>query len=120
VEPKDTAIVTDHANRLMEVASKAERTLAYIHLPVPIARDDEPCFAPLTGLKLTVGTKLYLGLVHAKDLEGTARRIAAARKVLPGIQFGVSSECGLGRTPPEELASILEISKIVSRPQKQA
>jgi hypothetical protein len=110
--------LTDHANRLMEVASKAKRTLAYVHMPVPIARDDEPYFAPLTGLKLTAGTKLYLGLIHANDLEGTVRRIASARKVLPGVEFGVSSECGLGRTPSEELTSILEISKSVSRPRQ--
>jgi hypothetical protein len=60
-------------------------------------------------------TKLYLGIVHANDLEGTQRRISAARDALPNVDFGVATEGGMGGTPLGNVQSILDISKVVSR-----
>lgn len=45
---------------------------------------------------------------------GTRKRIKAAQAVLPS--FGVATECGMGRTPNEELDSILQISEAVTKP----
>lgn len=70
---------------------------------------------PLKDLDARVG-HLYLGLVHANDLEGTKERISTAAKVLQGRAFGVASECGFGRSSAEELKSIIEIAGVVSGP----
>lgn len=89
IQPKDAAYLVELANRVAGMMKG--RALAYLHLPVPIDRTDEAYFAPLTGLKTSQRTKLYLGLLHADDLEGTRKRIAVARKVLPDRDFGVAS-----------------------------
>ena len=60
------------------------------------------------------GTELYLGLVHYDDLEGTRIRIAAAREAFGDLDFGLATECGWGRTPKEEIASIMAISSSLS------
>ena len=93
VEPRDTGKMVELANLL---GDSAGRPIAFIHMPVPVARDDDPFFAPLGGLALGAGTELYLGLVHASDgVAGTKRRMAAARKVAP--EFGIATECGMAR-----------------------
>lgn len=85
------------------VAASA-RPLTWLHLPVPIDHDDEAYFAPLTGLA-PVG-ELYLGLVHREDgVEGAARRVAAATPFAP--EFGVATECGIGRAPAGSTEGIL-------------
>ena len=96
VEPDDTAHVVRFANL---VSAKIDRPLTWLHLPVPIERDDAPYFAPLASLELTNDTELYLGLVHRQDgEEGAERRIFAAQRVLTR-PFGVGTECGFGRAP---------------------
>lgn len=105
VEPADTANLTEIANGLAE---RAARPIDWIHLPVPRGRDDDAYFAPLAGLKLHPRTKLFLGLVHYTDgVEGARRRLAAAEKVVG--DFGIGTECGLGRRNP---ATILELLRI--------
>lgn len=87
---------------------------------MPKGRTDPEYFAPLAGLELNKGSDrgqkpphLYLGLVHANDEAGTRKRIEVAESTVP-FPFGVGTECGLGRTPPEEIDSILHICKEVS------
>ena len=111
VEPKDTAVLVELANIILE---QAKRRIDWIHLPVPKDRHDATYFAPLRGLKDLGSAELYLGVVHSGDEEGTMRRIQGASDVLE--KFGVATECGMGRTPIAELASILEISAAVSHP----
>lgn len=84
-------------------------------MPVPKTRDDPSYFLPLKRLTVSDQTKLYLGIVHANDEECTFRRLQAAQNAVPvGRAFGVATEYGMGRTPKEELASILQISKDVT------
>ena len=111
VEPENTALLVDFANAIVQKVSPVH-AIKYVHMPVPKSRTDAAYFAPLKNLKLN-GTKLYLGLIHPNDAEGTKRRIEAAKGVYQG-SFGVASECGLGRTPKEELNSILAIAKSVT------
>ena len=77
--------------------------VAVLHVPVPIARDDNAYFAPFAGLRLAPGTELFLGLVHHGDgVEGSVpSRSAAAEPFVPS--FGIATECGIGRahTTPE-------------------
>jgi hypothetical protein len=102
-EPTDAANLTRFANA---VAAQLDRPLTWVHMPVPIERDDEAYFAPLSGLALAADTELYLGLVHREDgAEGARRRIAAASRVVPA--YGVATECGIGRAPEGTTEGIL-------------
>lgn len=95
------------------VQAKLDRPLTWVHVPVPRDRSDEAYFAALAELSPDV-QEVYLGLVHAGDEEGTRARIEVARCVLGDRAFGVATECGMGRTPVEDFASIMEIMKGVS------
>lgn len=102
VEPEDASILVQVANGL---AAQVGRHIDFIHLPVPIERDDEAYFAPLADLRLQEGTDVYLGLLHREDgVAGAQRRIRAAGSVLP--RFGVATECGMARSPREEIAQL--------------
>jgi hypothetical protein len=104
VEPIDATKMVEMANLIVR---SVPRPIAWMHMPVPIDRTDKAFYAPLTNLQLGPGTELYLGLVHARDgVEGTKRRIAAARKYVQN--FGIASECGIsrGRDPNLALAFI--------------
>ena len=106
VEPQDASKMAGLANLI--VASVA-RPIAFMHMPVPIARDDDAFFAPLKDLRLPAGTELYLGLVHARDgVAGTMRRMAAARKVVR--DFGIAAECGIARArTPETVMDFMRV-----------
>jgi hypothetical protein len=105
MEPKDTAVCVEVHNR---VAARLGRPIDYMHLPVPIDRDDAAYFAPLAGLKRQPGEALYLGLIHLQDgVEGARRRIAAAERFV--TDFGIATECGLGRRPPETIPDLLRL-----------
>lgn len=105
VEPHDMGPMVDLANR---VSADVSRTLQWIHMPVPIERDDEAYFDALKDLRLRPETKLYLGLVHDQDgEEGCRRRMATADKYFSS--YGIATECGLGRCPPENIASLLAL-----------
>lgn len=112
VQPRDTSKLVDVANAL---AAQVQRPINWIHMPVPRDRADEAYFAPLRDLKLQPGTELYLGLVHYSDGEaGTRRRIGAAQQAV--TQFGVATECGFGRRPPETVPDLLRIHAAVAVP----
>ena len=84
-------------------------------MPVPRDRTDEAYFAPLRQMQLNPETEFYLGLVHMTDgLEGTRARIAAAQAVVGN--FGVATECGLGRRDPETIPELLGIHARVADP----
>ncbi|KAK8091453.1 hypothetical protein PG997_001814 [Apiospora hydei] len=117
VEPQDTSLLVDLANALLERETIGPRT-EWVHLPVPKERTDPGYFAPLVRLRLDApGLKpprLYLGVVHANDEVGTKKRVETAQAVVP-FPFGVATECGLGRTPPGEVDSILRICKEITQ-----
>ncbi|GKZ65740.1 hypothetical protein AnigIFM60653_003195 [Aspergillus niger] len=112
VEPEDLSLLVDLANNIHKRIHP--RPITWVHMPVPKDRDDIAYFEPLKKLELSQHARLYLGVVHAHDEEGTRRRIQTAKSVVS--DFGVATECGMGRTPAEELPSILEISRNVSSP----
>lgn len=109
-EPKDMGTLVSVANTVMK---NAQRPINWFHMPVPKGRDDAAYFEPLKDLELG-NAELYLGVVHANDEEGTRRRIQTASKLVK--EFSVATECGLGRTPPEDFPSIMSISAAVSSP----
>jgi len=77
-------------------------------MPVPAERSDGAYFSPLARLELGPGTKLFLGLVHDSDgVEGTRKRIAAAARYVR--DFGIATECGFGRRPPQTIPNLLRV-----------
>lgn len=113
VEPADTALLTRVANVLCD---RAVRNVNWIHMPVPITRDDDAYFEPLSGLTLRPETELYLGLLHRADgVEGANRRVAAAVRHVPGA-FGVATECGMGTEPQEDIPVLLKLHGQVEVP----
>ncbi|HUK60093.1 MAG TPA: hypothetical protein VLV50_12755 [Stellaceae bacterium] len=106
IDPADATKMVELANL---IGASVKHKVAWMHMPVPVARDDDAFFAPLRGLKLGSGTELYLGLVHAKDgVDGTMRRITAARKFAG--PFGIASECGIARArTPDTVRKLIEV-----------
>jgi len=111
VEPLDAGKLVEIANRFTETVG---RPISYIHMPVPIDRSDDAYFAPLRELRLSPGTELYLGLVHADGVDATNQRIAAAAKYCG--DFGIATECGIARKRTRDLVRrLLEIHAGTSR-----
>ena len=105
MQPADTSKLVALANAL---SRSLGRPIGWIQMPVPIERDDEAYFAPLADLDLPAETELYLGLVHKEDgVEGAQRRVAAAAQYVD--DFGVATECGMGREPREAVPELLRI-----------
>jgi hypothetical protein len=111
-QPGDAGRLVALANH---VSAVSRRAIAWVHMPVPRERTDDAYFAPLRRLRLHPETELYLGLVHHTDgVEGTQRRIDAAQRAVSS--FGVATECGFGRRPPETVPDLLRIHREVSAP----
>lgn len=106
VEPIDGSRLTELANL---VTDSSARPLQWLHMPVPIERDDDAYFAPFSGLRLDPATEVFLGLIHLEDgVEGARRRMAAASKHVSS--FGVATECGIGRVhPTDEVEAIFDL-----------
>ncbi len=114
-QPVDTTNSVEVANA---VSAALKRPINWMHLPIPRDRSDDAYFAPLRNLKLRSETELYLGLVHFTDgVAGTRQRVEAAQRVIP--EFGVATECGLGRRPPETIPDLLRIHAEVASPFKE-
>lgn len=109
VQPEDAGTL---ASVIRGVLDGADRPISYLHLPVPIERDDPAYFAPLADLRVPASTDLYLGLVHHEDgVEGALRRIDAASTALR--RFGIGTECGFGRGPAERTVPLLDLHRAV-------
>jgi hypothetical protein len=106
IEPRDAGQMVELVNAITE---RAHRPLTFVHVPVPIERDDPAFFEPLTRLRRAGAVQeLYLGLVHIEDgLEGSRRRIAAARTAVS--DFGVATECGIARQDESEMRPLLAL-----------
>lgn len=110
-EPTDTGRMVDVYHRL---ANAVHRPITWVHMPVPRNRDDDPYFAPLRDLRLKSGTELYLGLIHLTDgLDGARRRLVAAKRAVS--DFGIATECGFGRRPPETIPALLRLHRVVAQ-----
>jgi methionine synthase II (cobalamin-independent) len=111
IEPIDAGKLVEMANAL---TAHARRPITYIHMPVPVDRNDEAYFQPLQELRVGPKTELYLGLVHPDGVESTSRRIAAAARYVS--DFGIATECGMARQrTPKLVRRLLEIHAGCSR-----
>jgi len=113
-EPNDLGMCVKVANSLAE---SLFRHINFIHMPVPVSRNDEPYFHPLLELLLTNDTELYLGLVHDSDtLDGNLARMETASKYIE--KFGIATECGLGRRNPTAIPRLLRLQAQLAKSKK--
>jgi len=111
-EPEDTGKLVELASA---IGAAIRRPLNWIHLPVPRNRSDGAFYAPLRQLQLAPETELYLGVVHFTDgVQGTLERIKVAQQFVS--DFGVATECGFGRRPPDTIPALLRIHSQVAEP----
>jgi hypothetical protein len=111
-QPHDARVMVDVANG---IAGAAKRPIQWMHMPVPRDRTDDAFFQPLGDLDLQPSTRLFLGVVHHTDGEAGARkRIEAASRYVS--DFGVATECGLGRRAIETISDVMAIHTAVAGP----
>ena len=104
-EPEDMGLLVKLANQLCH---NVERRIDWIHMPVPIDRNDADYFRPLKELDRDNLKQLYLGLLHEQDgIEGANKRMAAANWF--ATDYGLATECGLGRRKPDIIQDLLEL-----------
>lgn len=115
-QPEDAGLLVDIATNIVRRIGP-RHAIEWIHLPVPKDRFDTAHFNPLKDLDIGY-VQLFLGLVHSHDESGTERRLKAAQAVYPRV-VGVATECGIGRTPMEDIDSIFTIAKNVTVPGSQ-
>jgi hypothetical protein len=109
IQPKDAALLVE---MLEGISGATKRRIDFFHIPVPKDRTDQAYYAPLKAWKRPAGTKLYLGLLHHDDDAGDKKRIAAARTFIN--DFGLSAECGWGRTQPGRLPGLLKGHRVAA------
>lgn len=91
-EPDTTKIMVNLANGILD---RLKRPVSWLHMPVPRNLYEVEYFEPLKYLEVGEDIRLYLGLVHADDMEGTRRKIRAAQSAFHKA-FGVATDCGMG------------------------
>lgn len=121
-EPTSLAAVVE---RQIRVTEASPRKINFSHMPLPKSAIERPevgldnYLAPLKDLQPIMeqhGTELYLGLVHEHKSELTKQMIDAVERVVPGLKFGVGTECGGGRMELAPFEDALKIAADVSSP----
>jgi hypothetical protein len=109
-QPESLQMQVDVVNA---VVSGASRPLNWASFTVPQARDDADYFAPLGDLTAGPQTELYFALVpyHPDDQpEGTtATQIGHVDAALSGREWGICTECGMGRADAEDVPRLLDL-----------
>lgn len=107
IEPKSLRSSVEFTNGIV---AGAERSVTWVHMPVPRDRTDPEYYEPLRALKLKPSVELYLGLVHQTGgLAATRQRIEVAHQFAK--DFGIATECGFGRRPPETVPPLLDLHR---------
>ncbi|KXT04826.1 hypothetical protein AC578_9736 [Pseudocercospora eumusae] len=125
-EPKSLAVVVERQKRVMEASP---HPINFFHMPIPksaVQRPEVGLYNYLSPLKELLplierdGTDVYLGLVHEYNLELTAQMIEAVKQTVPGLQFGVATECGGGRMDWPAFEDALKIAAQVTETSAQS
>jgi hypothetical protein len=111
-QPESLRMQVDLVNALKAAAA---RPVDFVSFTVPQARDDAEYFAPLNDLQAGPETELYFALVpyHPGDQpEGTT----AAQKenidaALGSQDWGICTECGMGRVAADDVAALLDLHR---------
>ena len=106
VQPNDLQVCVDVLNGVFE---RVRRSVQFVHVSVPVDRNDDDYFRPLDNLKLPPETEFYLGCIHPGEEVGNLQKWQRASAHTRVTGFG--SECGWGRGNPGKLEPILDAHK---------
>ena len=118
-QPASLAMQVSLANA---VADGAARSLDFVSFTVPQDRFDEAYFAPAGQLTTDAGTELFFALVpyhpDAQSAGATAEQIrhvdaALAHSSAGAREWGICTECGMGRVAPEQVPALLDLHRTI-------
>jgi hypothetical protein len=108
-EPESLAMQVRVMNALTDTT---RRTIDWFSITVPQGAREPAFFAPLAGLRVSDATELYLALVpyHPEaQAEGTtAEQVRLIDEQLGGREWGICTECGMGRVAREDVPPMLD------------
>jgi hypothetical protein len=111
-QPESLRMQVDLVNALTAAAA---RPFNWASFTVPQARDDADYFAPLADLHASPETELYFALVPYRpgdQQEGTtAAQEANIDAALGGREWGICTECGMGRVAAEDVPALLDLHR---------
>jgi hypothetical protein len=114
-QPQSLEMQVDLVNA---VVAGAGRPVNWASFTVPQGRGDADYFAPLRGLRAGPETELYFALVPyhpSEQAEGTSAAqaehidAALAESAAGPREWGVCTECGMGRVASEDVPALLDI-----------
>jgi hypothetical protein len=114
-QPESLQMQVDLVNA---VTSSAGRPLDFVSFTVPQGRNDSAYFEPLRDLRVGAETELYFALVPYHPGEQapgtTAEQIGHIDKAFSNTEtgarnWGISTECGMGRVESSEIPRLLEL-----------
>lgn len=117
-EPDSLAVVAEFGGTIFD---RSNRPIKFFHCPVPPSAMEkldhyyEPFKAILPRLKKH-DTELYFGVLREDDLQGSKARAEAAKKAFPDTEFGVATECGMGRISAEQAESVFKTASEIAEP----
>lgn len=106
VQPTDLQVCVDMLNGVFD---RLQRSVQFVHVPVPVDRNDDDYFRPLENLRLPSETEFYVGCIHPGEEAGNLQKWQCANAHTRVTGFG--SECGWGRGDPVKLEPILDAHK---------
>jgi len=114
VQPPSIALQVQVANA---VSASAGRAVSWLSFTVPQNRGDAEFFAPLADLEVPPATELYLALVpyHPDDQAPgtTAEQVRVIDELLGAREWGICTECGLGRAQREEVPALIDLHRSI-------
>jgi methionine synthase II (cobalamin-independent) len=109
VEPASLATQVDVIHALGE---KASRPVSFYSLTVPQDMSAPEYFAPLADLRVPDETELYLALVpyhpESQAPGTTAEQIRLVDEQLGAREWGICTECGMGRVERDDVLPMLD------------
>ena len=94
------------------IGEKASRPLSFVSMTVPQDTTAPEYFAPLADLRVPDDTELYLALVAyhpGQQAAGTTdEQIRLVDEQLGGREWGICTECGMGRVEREDVLPMLD------------
>ena len=113
VEPRDTTKMADVTRGIVH---GLRRPLNWLHFPMPRERTDAAYLTPMLDAGLDSGTQLYVAwCIPATACAAPVPAVPTAQQVLQR-EFGIATECGLGRSQPGAVAATLQLHADLAAP----